>query len=69
MDFLLVDFPEHELEELIMNEQISADQINAAGHLMIGGCDAVDLAAQYGTPLVVYDVSQIRQQIRAFQRK
>lgn len=51
-----------------MNEQISADQINDAGHLLIGGCDAVELAHQYGTPLVVYDVSQIRNQIRAFKR-
>ena len=51
-----------------MNEQLSASQLNAAGHLMIGGCDSLDLAQQYGTPLVVYDVSQIRHQIRAFKR-
>ena len=25
--------------------------VNAAGHLTIGGCDTVELAAQYGTPL------------------
>ena len=49
-----------------MNEQISDQQINAAGHLTIGGCDAVDLAHRFGTPLVVYDV-QLRNQIRAFQ--
>lgn len=52
----------------MMNEQISAEQINGAGHLQIGGCDAIDLAKEYGTPLVVYDVSQIREQIRAFKR-
>lgn len=40
---------------------------NAAGHLMIGGVDTVDLAHEFGTPLVVYDVAQIRQQIQAFQ--
>ncbi len=51
-----------------MNEQITADQLNEAGHLLIGGCDAIDLAHEYQTPLVVYDVSQIRQQIRAFKR-
>lgn len=56
------------MEELQMNEQITDQQLNAAGHLMIGGCDAVDLAHQFGTPLVVYDVQQIRQQIRAFKR-
>lgn len=51
-----------------MNEQISDKQINAAGHLTIGGCDAVDLAHRFGTPLVVYDVQQIRNQIRAFKQ-
>ena len=51
-----------------MNEQISDQQINAAGHLAIGGCDAVDLAHRFGTPLVVYDVQQIRNQIRAFKQ-
>ena len=56
------------MEELQMNEQITDQQLNAAGHLTIGGCDAVDLAHQFGTPLVVYDVQQIRQQIRAFKR-
>ena len=56
------------MEELQMNEQISDQQINAAGHLTIGGCDAVDLAHRFGTPLVVYDVQQIRNQIRAFKQ-
>lgn len=51
-----------------MNEQISDQQINAAGHLTIGGCDAVDLAHRFGTPLVVYDVQQIRNQIRVFKQ-
>lgn len=30
------------------------------GHLMIGGCDTVDLAKEYGTPLYVMDESYIR---------
>lgn len=51
-----------------MNSQISPDQINDQGHLTIGGCDTLDLAAQYGTPLVVYDVRQIRDQIRRFKQ-
>ncbi|BDR55828.1 diaminopimelate decarboxylase [Xylocopilactobacillus apis] len=41
--------------------------VNEKGHLTIGGVDALDLAAQFKTPLVVYDVSQIKKQIRAFQ--
>lgn len=51
-----------------MNPQILANQINEKGHLTIGGVDTVDLAAKYGTPLVVYDVEQIRNQIRAFKK-
>ena len=41
-------------------------RVNARGHLEIGGCDAVDLAAEHGTPLVVYDAASIRDQARAF---
>ncbi|NMB31988.1 MAG: diaminopimelate decarboxylase, partial [Lactobacillus sp.] len=47
-----------------MNSQILENQINQAGHLTIGGVDTVELAKKYGTPLVVYDVEQIRNQIR-----
>lgn len=50
-----------------MNSQIT-NQINQAGHLIIGGVDSLKLAKEYGTPLVVYDVSQIRNQIRAFKK-
>ena len=35
-------------------------KINAQGHLEIGGCDAVDLAKQFGTPLYVFDEKYIR---------
>ncbi|KPV45747.1 hypothetical protein AN477_01370 [Alicyclobacillus ferrooxydans] len=33
-------------------------------HLSIGGCDVVELANQFGTPLFVYDVEWVRQRIR-----
>lgn len=49
-----------------MNEQLTAADINAAGHLQIGGVDSLELAHRFGTPLVVYDVSKIRQQIQDF---
>lgn len=39
---------------------------NAAGHLEIGGCDALDLAEQFGTPLYVYDEEYIRSMMRVF---
>nr|MDD6335429.1 diaminopimelate decarboxylase [bacterium] len=37
------------------------------GHLMIGGCDAVELAKTYGTPLYVMDEARIRSNCRQFQ--
>ena len=40
--------------------------VNAKGHLQIGGVDAVDLVAKYGTPLYVMDESYIRRVCRAF---
>ncbi|SFD51469.1 diaminopimelate decarboxylase [Lentibacillus persicus] len=40
--------------------------INEAGHLVIGGMDAVKLADKYGTPLYVFDVSLIRENCRTF---
>ncbi len=40
--------------------------VNCKGHLQIGGVDAVDLVAKYGTPLYVMDESYIRQVCRAF---
>lgn len=43
-------------------------QTNAQGHLMIGGTDTLNLARDFGTPLVVYDVAQIKQQFQAFQQ-
>lgn len=38
---------------------------NAAGHLEIGGCDAVELAERFGTPLWVISEETIRANIRA----
>lgn len=35
-------------------------KINAKGHLEIGGCDAVELAKKYGTPLYVMDEAYVR---------
>ena len=42
--------------------------INEKGHLTIGGCDAVGLAEQFGTPVIVYDEDEIRKTCRAFTR-
>jgi diaminopimelate decarboxylase len=44
---------------------LGTHKINAAGHLEIGGCDAVELADQFGTPLYVMDEAHIRVTMRA----
>ena len=43
-------------------------QTNDQGHLMIGGVDALKLAENFGTPLVVYDVAQIRKQFNGLKQ-
>lgn len=37
-----------------------------AGHLQVGGLDVVDLVAEFGTPLLVYDEATIRDQCRRY---
>ena len=39
---------------------------NSAGHLTIGGCDAIELVEQYGTPLYVLDETTLRSKCRQF---
>ena len=41
---------------------------NTNQHLTIEDVDTIELAQKYGTPLYVYDVSHIRQTIRAFKQ-
>jgi diaminopimelate decarboxylase len=41
---------------------------SAAGNLSVGGCDLVDLAERYGTPLYVFDEATIRGRLRAYRR-
>jgi diaminopimelate decarboxylase len=43
-------------------------RVNAAGHLEVGGCDVVELARQYGTPLYVYDEADLREKCREYRR-
>ncbi len=40
--------------------------VNASGHLVLGGCDVVDLAADYGTPLYVFDEQTLRSLCREY---
>jgi diaminopimelate decarboxylase len=41
-------------------------EVTAAGHLSLGGCDVVELAAEFGTPLYVYDEATIRNRATAY---
>lgn len=40
--------------------------INEKGHLTIGGCDTIELAKEYGTPLYVLDENVIRETCRSY---
>ena len=41
-------------------------EVSNQGHLMIGGCDAVELAAEFGTPLYVFDEFSLRSKCAEF---
>jgi diaminopimelate decarboxylase len=40
--------------------------VNNQGHLCIGGCDVVDLAKEFGTPLYLFDELTLRHKCREF---
>lgn len=46
-----------------------AAAVNDRGHLTVGGCDAVSLATQHGTPLYVLDEATIRARCREYRRE
>ncbi|NLY11909.1 MAG: diaminopimelate decarboxylase [Firmicutes bacterium] len=41
-------------------------KINSLGHLTIGGCDTVELAKEFGTPLYVFDEEEVRNKAQAY---
>jgi diaminopimelate decarboxylase len=41
-------------------------RVNGRGHLEVGGCDTVELAERFGTPLYVYNAQTIREMCREF---
>jgi diaminopimelate decarboxylase len=44
-------------------------EVSQKGHLIIGGCDTVELAAGYGTPLYVYDELTLRGHCQEFKNE
>lgn len=53
---------------MLVNQNImpTTARINEKGHLEIGGCDTVELANQYSTPLYIYDEESIRQSCKQY---
>jgi diaminopimelate decarboxylase len=44
----------------------ATSKVNSKGHLEIGGCDTVELARDFGTPLFIYDEETINMQSRYY---
>lgn len=45
---------------------LGTQKINSAGYLEVGGCDLVDIAKRFGTPLFVMDEAEIRLKCRDY---
>ncbi|MCX7911364.1 MAG: diaminopimelate decarboxylase [Dehalococcoidales bacterium] len=43
--------------------------VDGKGHLVIGGCDTVELAQKFGTPLYVFDETDLRGRCREFKKE
>jgi len=43
--------------------------VNGEGHLTIGGCDVVELAADFGTPLYIFDEATLRRTCRDYREE
>ena len=41
-------------------------EVNARGHLVVGGCSTLELAAEFGTPLYVFDEFSLRSKCREY---
>jgi diaminopimelate decarboxylase len=44
-------------------------EVNKQGHLVIGACDTVELAAEFGTPLYLFDELGVRSKCREFKEE
>ncbi|MBC7333652.1 MAG: diaminopimelate decarboxylase, partial [Actinobacteria bacterium] len=43
-------------------------KVSPEGHLVVGGCDVVELGRKYGTPLYIMDITTIKNQCRSYVR-
>jgi len=44
-------------------------EVNSHGRLVIGGCDTIELAAEFGTPLYIYDEVGLRRRCTEFKKE
>ncbi len=44
-------------------------EVNKKGHLVIGGCDSVALAEEFGTPLYIFDETDLRRRCAEFKKE
>jgi len=44
-------------------------KVNSHNHLIIGGCDCVELAAEFGTPLYLFDEASLRRKCAQFKEE
>jgi diaminopimelate decarboxylase len=56
------------MESRLMLFPITA-KVSNEGHLIIGGCDTVELAAEFGTPLYVFDELSLRSRCAEFKQE
>ena len=50
----------------VLNVFPPATAVNAAGRLVIGGCDTLEIAREFGTPVYVFDEAAMRARCREF---
>ncbi|MCX5994654.1 MAG: diaminopimelate decarboxylase, partial [Chloroflexi bacterium] len=43
--------------------------VNEKGHLTLGGCDLAKLAAEFGTPLYIFDEATLRRTCADFRKE
>ena len=43
-----------------------ASEVNSSDHLVIGGCDVINLVEEFGSPLYIYDEVTLRSMCREF---
>jgi len=58
-----------EIDSTLRNILPLTAAVDRASHLTVGGCDTVELAREFGTPLYVFDEEDLRARCREFRRE